>query len=249
MDEFYIGYQPSAPAGIRRRVRLFVLLAVLLTVGGAALFAISQRGFANSAFEYGRLSQFSGTLTLRPFPVLVTDRSGDANVADSTFLLCAPGKFGANSLLLGQQAKHVRITGTLIHRAEGQMIEVQPGSLSNLPDTTAPQSPLKNLGQVTLTGEVVDTKCYLGVMNPGEGKVHRDCAARCLSGGIPAALVSSDLDGTSRLYLLLGDSGEPLPKADFQQSVARPVAITGQVFESQGLYYLSTSAANIENLP
>jgi hypothetical protein len=29
---------------------------------------------------------------------------------------------------------------------------------------------------MTLTGEIVDSKCYLGVMNPGQGKVHRDCA-------------------------------------------------------------------------
>ena len=43
--------------------------------------------------------------------------------------------------------------------------------------------------RVMLRGEIVDSKCYLGVMNPGEGTVHRDCAARCLSGGLPPMLV------------------------------------------------------------
>ena len=36
------------------------------------------------------------------------------------------------------------------------------------------------LGPVELTGEIADSKCWLGVMNPGEGTVHRDCARRCL---------------------------------------------------------------------
>ena len=44
---------------------------------------------------------------------------------------------------------------------------------------------MTDLDTFTLIGEIVDSKRYLGVMNPGNGKVHRDCAVRCLSGGIP----------------------------------------------------------------
>jgi len=31
-------------------------------------------------------------------------------------------------------------------------------------------------------GQIVDPKCYLGVMKPGEGKPHSDCAIRCIDG-------------------------------------------------------------------
>ncbi len=63
-----------------------------------------------------------------------------------------------------------------------------------------------DLGAVTLTGEIVDTKCHLGVMNPGEGKVHRDCAVRCISGGAPP-VSGADQEGDTRLLLLTGADG------------------------------------------
>ena len=44
------------------------------------------------------------------------------------------------------------------------------------PSTDAPihLASAVDFGEVTLAGEIVDSKCYLGVMNPGNGKVHRD---------------------------------------------------------------------------
>ena len=70
-----------------------------------------------------------------------------------------------------------------------------------------------------LGGEIVDSKCYLGVMNPGRSKVHRDCAARCLRGGIPPMLVTADAT-----YLLAGAEG-----ADF---VGETVQVEGDVERS-----------------
>lgn len=43
---------------------------------------------------------------------------------------------------------------------------------------------------VTLDGELVDSKCYLGTMKPGDGKTHKSCAILCLRGGIPPLFVS-----------------------------------------------------------
>jgi hypothetical protein len=70
------------------------------------------------------------------------------------------------------------------------MIEIVPNSIAAPPQSAniaAP--PTRDLGERILIGEIVDTKCFLGVMNPGEGKVPRECAALCLSGGIPRALL------------------------------------------------------------
>jgi len=44
--------------------------------------------------------------------------------------------------------------------------------------------PSTSLGTQTLVGEIVDSKCFLGVMNPGQLTTHRACAIRCISGGV-----------------------------------------------------------------
>jgi hypothetical protein len=53
----------------------------------------------------------------------------------------------------------------------------------------------EDLGAFTLVGEIVDSKCYLGIMNPGETNPHRECAALCIRGGIPPLIIAHDADG------------------------------------------------------
>ena len=45
---------------------------------------------------------------------------------------------------------------------------------------------------VTLKGEIIDPKCYLGAMKPGGGKTHKACAMRCIAGGIPRRQTGHD---------------------------------------------------------
>jgi hypothetical protein len=92
-----------------------------------------------------------------------------------------------------------------------------------------------DLGIVALTGEIVDSKCYLGVMNPGAGKVHRDCAARCIAGGIPPAFIAKDSDGVSKT-LVLSNAG------DVTQFVAEPVEIRGRLLRSNGMLTLDADS-------
>jgi hypothetical protein len=125
------------------------------------------------------------------------------------------------------------------------MVEVVPGSIK-LADA-APASPsllnqemTRELGSVTVTGEIVDSKCYLGVMNPGQGKVHRDCAARCLSGGIPPVLVANRVTntitngaatGAGELFLLLGPDGLALGHDALREFIAEPITIRGKLLQ------------------
>ena len=51
-------------------------------------------------------------------------------------------------------------------------------------------------GEQTLTGEVVDTFCYLSHGKEGLGKAHASCAKKCIEGGLPVAIKVGD-----RLYL------------------------------------------------
>jgi len=249
VKEFYVGYLPASPPGIRSRVRIFVAAIFVLALAGAILFAASQRHFADSHFEFGRPKEFVGTLLPGPFPSLLGTNSAEPNAATYPYLLCAPGKHGADSLVQSYSGKNVKLRGTLIYRQEGRMIEVIPGSITGRAPSTGTDPQAKDLGESTLTGEIVDTKCFLGVMNPGEGKVHRECAALCLSGGIPPALFTRDLDGTPRILLITDHSGAPLPQSVYLQRVGQPVRIFGHAFESNGLLYLRASEENITALP
>ena len=81
---------------------------------------------------------------------------------------------------------------------------------------------------MSLTGEIVDSKCYFGVMNPGNGKVHRDCAVRCISGGIPPAFLVRDVSGRIEALLLANWKRELL------DHIAEPVTIRGRLVRSSG---------------
>jgi hypothetical protein len=139
--------------------------------------------------------------------------------------LVAPGKHGADNLVAGFDGKEVRLQGQLIYRESVTMIEIEPGSIAPLNSPSAQQAPTVDLGEVTVTGEIVDGKCYLGVMNPGNGKVHRDCAARCISGGIPPIFVTSDGE---EQFLLVASDGNAIAADALREFVAEPITITGE---------------------
>src|SRR5438309_8413739 len=183
MNNFYVGYLPKAPTALARFVRKVILVLGLLAVTAALLLVVGQMQFANSAFEYGKLSSFEGIVVTQPFPTLLVTRPGQVGQEDkySRYLLVAPGKHGAGDLVASFDGKQVRLQGQLIYREGGTMVEITPGSVTVVNTGSAVQETTRNLGAVSLTGEIVDSKCYLGVMNPGQGKVHRDCGARCLS--------------------------------------------------------------------
>jgi hypothetical protein len=215
-DEFYIGYIPKAPAGLGRRISLAARGILLVGVVISAFLIAGQPPFAPSRFEYGIDREYTGTIEAWPYPMLVT--------GTTTFLLVAPGKHGLP--VEGLQGMSVRLRGSLIERAPNRMLEVEPASIQagTHPATVLPRG--VDLGHVTLRGEIVDTKCYLGVMNPGERKVHRDCAVRCISGGVPPALVARDASGEARLVLLVGADGRRLNR-EVLPFVAEPIEVPG----------------------
>ena len=94
-------------------------------------------------------------------------------------------------------------------------------------------------GTVELTGEIVDTKCFLGVMVPGSGKTHKECASLCLRGGIPPALYVEDRAGHSSLLLLVGPTGEPIG-ATALQAAGEAISLTGSIRRRGGWLVLRT---------
>ena len=68
-------------------------------------------------------------------------------------------------------------------------------------------------------------------MNPGNGKVHRDCAVRCISGGIPPAFLVRNGNGEATVLLLQGSDGRQIQR-EVLDRVAEPLQIQGQMIRS-----------------
>jgi len=228
MSDFYIGYLPKAPTTLARFLRKVIVGLGLLAAVVALLLVTGQMPFANSAFEYGKLRTFEGTVLVQPYPVLSVARPGQVapSEARSEYLLVAPGKHGADELMTRFAGKPVRLQGQLIFRDGKTMVEVVPGSITAMSAGQDDHDSMRDLGQVTIAGEIVDSKCYLGVMNPGQGKVHRDCAARCISGGIPPIFVAAD---HGEQYLLLDPQGNALGRDSLREFIAEPITVEGEI--------------------
>ena len=232
MNEFYVGYLPKAPAGISRRVRTIVIAFMVIGVAGAITFAAVQRTFAPVIFEYGKQRNFEGIIERKPYPTLLVKRPGSPDSGSSHYLLVAEGKHGADDEVSAFEGKSVRLKGTLIYRGNQTMIEVAKDSIVVAESAEALPATARALGVFELSGEIVDGKCYLGVMNPGNGKVHRDCAARCLSGGVPVLFATNNFRSEPAVLQLTDSSQKPLPKAAFLDHVGQPVRLKGTVVEN-----------------
>jgi hypothetical protein len=212
------------PAGLKRTIRRVVIALVVLVVVVAAILIVGQNPFAASTFEFQQYREFRGTLLTEPYPELIIPGQ------EPPWLLVGPGKHGVGDLRQWS-GREVALKGERIYRTSGStedhMIELAPGSLTARGEGNPVQGP-ETLGEVKLTGEIVDSKCYFGVMNPGAGKVHRDCAVRCISGGIPPAFLVRDSSGNT-VTLLLGNW-----KRELVDHVAEPVTIRGRLSRSAG---------------
>jgi len=247
-DEFYIGWQGQAPKGIGRHARKTVAgLSVLLLVL-AAIIALTQRTIGMAVFEWGTIKTFGGILRMAPYPHLLVQRPGQ-NGSQSAYYLVAPFKFGLKpETIAALEGKEVTLKGTLIYRGNQTMIEAVPESIrlntaklaAPLRNGTGPNS--VNLGRQTLVGEIVDSKCYLGVMNPGRLAPHRACAVRCISGGIPPILLVHQLGGQPLYFLLVSSDGRPVNKQVLDM-VAEPIEITGEVLQQGELSILRADPA------
>jgi hypothetical protein len=155
----------------------------------------------------------------------------------------APGKRGAKAIAQGYDGQQVELDGTLVYHEAQTMIEVVPTSLRPLEKPErASISSSEELGIHTLVGEIVDSKCYLGVMKPGHLKPHRSCAIRCISGGVPPVLLVRDENGLAEYFLLTGADGRTLNQ-EILPLVAEPIEVTGQVERHDNLLVLKADPA------
>ena len=249
--EFYVGYLPEAPPGVASFVRRVTVLALVLLVLAAFGVVASQSAFSPSRFEFGELREVRGVLRASPVPMLRVAAGDDVHGrrVHRHLLLVAPGKFGAASLLEGFEERVGRplaeveatLRGTLIYHDGKALLELSEGeeALVGFEPRSSPvvESTLTDLGPTTVTGEIVDSKCYFGVMKPGLGKPHRSCAVRCLSGGIPPVLMMRNDEGDADYLVLTGPDLEPIHDRVLDY-VAEPVEIEGRLSQVEDWLFL-----------
>jgi hypothetical protein len=253
-EEFYLGYQARAPKGLAAfTLKVIVALFALLALS-ALLFIMAQHGFPASVFEFFELRSFDGFVSVRPYPTLLVVRPGkNATSVFSRYYLVEQGKHGAEERVAEWEGRLVRLKGKLIYRDHQTMIEISSEAITPLPVSAQPASPGADpaqswaLGTFTLDGEIVDSKCYLGVMNPGNLKTHRGCAVRCLSGGTPPIFVVRDAQGNAVDLLLVSSEGRRVNQQVLEM-VAEPLRINGKVSRHGDLLILAADPETYRRL-
>lgn len=242
---FYVGYLP-VPKRIARFLWLVVIANTAFFIISATLLARSMTDPGPAVWNDGKPQRYVGTLVLWPYPILITD--------GVPRLMVEVGKHGVARELGTLQGKLVAASGWTLDRGGQRMIELEPevGALAaalteaeRSAVVTAPKA--EALGVVTLRGEIVDSKCYLGAMKPGDQKTHKACATLCIRGGIPPVLVERMAGGGVRCTLLAGPDGGPLEPEAFDR-IAEPVEMTGELEILAGLRRLRVRADAIRRL-
>lgn len=81
----------------------------------------------------------------------------------------------------------------------------------------------------TITGEIVDTACFLA--HGARGEKHASCAAKCINGGTPMGLLTDE----GALYLLTPNHDDADAYMKLKEMAAKSVAVTGMVMERNGM--------------
>lgn len=241
-QEFYIGWMPKAPGSFTKYVKkiLFILFPAALVIG--LLLASFQKKFSTARFEFGKITEIRGIYFNAPVPILrvVNGKDSWGNASYTSIPLVGYGKHGAETAIMELERekntsfnnKELTLKGTLLYSDGKTLLQVNKEedpvvSIGRSVDVSF--LPKQNdLGIKTIKGEIIDPKCYFGVMKPGEGKVHRDCAIRCILGGIPPVLKVMNEKGEMNYYLIVGPNGEKMNEA-VQDYVAEPVELEARV--------------------
>jgi hypothetical protein len=242
-DEFYIGWMPAAPGSYARHIRRIVIVLIGLVIAAGIILALGQKKFSTSSFEFGQLTEVKGVYQQFPVPSIKVTTHRDA-FGHSTYItipLVGYGKFGAEGTIAdleGQRninldKKEVTFKGTLLYSDGKTLLQIDMNDNPLLDATTSHstiQPDIKELGTVHLTGEILDPKCYFGVMKPGQGKPHRDCAIRCIAGGMSPVFYVRNEKGEANYYLILDKDGKKMNEA-LKDFIADPVSLEAKAVQ------------------
>ncbi|MEP7232033.1 MAG: hypothetical protein ABI691_17355 [Ginsengibacter sp.] len=84
----------------------------------------------------------------------------------------------------------------------------------------------------TVTGEILDMKCYMASGAHGDG--HKECAATCINGGSPMGILADD----GKVYLLIEGSKNADAYSAAKKFAGEMVTLTGTLSEKNGVQAL-----------
>jgi len=232
-NDFYIGWKEElseSNSSFLKKVLipLFILIPVLV-------FAIVyfQKPFNDHKFELGKITTLTGTYYNDPIPMLIADKGVLPDSLSHDVVLVGYGKFGAEGIINNIEkdkgainGKKVTLKGTLIYGSGKTIMELTKKEASLVEVLNAPSSKIPNISKK---------------MKPGEGKIHKSCAIRCISGGIPPVLKTKKADNSNQYYILLDEAGNPI-NDQVLTYIAEPVSVSGKTntFSNWDVLYINT---------
>ncbi len=170
-DDFFIGWAKTPQ--IDRR---FMMAAGLSVITGTTAVGIGvaarQRPVGPGTWNMGDVREWRGIATSEPYGML---RTLDLDGTERTALLGCQGKCGVSAKIGALAGKPVVVKGSLIQRGPHAMIAVIDGMdwiredpSGNVTGLAFPEPEV--LMDVTLNGEILDTKCWFGAMRPAQGE-------------------------------------------------------------------------------
>ena len=254
---FYIGWQENMPVDNKKYIKRFLLPIFIGLPLLAVVIVYAQKGFNNHLFEFGKITELTGIYHAKPVPILEVDQNNKAKLNSNYVLLVGYAKYGAEGIIKqiedeneSLNGKKITIQGSLIQGDGKTLLELtqEKNSLIKIhSDKRQSAIATEPLDAKIFAGEILDPKCYFGVMKPGEGKIHKSCAIRCISGGIPPIIrVMSDTHKND-YYLILGENGEKINQKILDK-VAEQTLISGRHGKLNGWNYIYTNPESIKLL-
>jgi nitrite reductase/ring-hydroxylating ferredoxin subunit/DMSO/TMAO reductase YedYZ heme-binding membrane subunit len=254
-DNFFIGWLNNLDKPTKKALARFVFPAMLIGFIFLFSFTLLQKKIANAVYRYNEVAEYTGFVSNTPFPHILFTKGKDifGNPVNEVLPLVNAWKFGADSLIdkwcNKENSRMATLTGTIIVRDSVKAMELTSKENSFQTPTSAISNfkpSIQKIGSITIKGEIIDPKCYLGAMNPGEGKPHRSCAIRCISGGIMPMITYTE-NNQNKYAVLLGENGEKINNKvlDF---VAEAVEVKGVLYKYENWNYIYINPNFIKRL-
>lgn len=240
---FFVGYAPPP-----RKIAAAMLVTVAALFGATAAIGVivagAQRDAGTGVWLADETRTYEGVLRSVPYPTLFFTDQGEEKAAS----LISTGKLGVVDRVQGMDGQRVRIKGFHVERQGRVAIEFIDGTeaVEGLGASGVRPLAVEPLGTRTVQGEIVDSKCFLGVMKPGDGKAHKACATLCIIGGVPGHFVVRHEDGFSNA-IVTGPDGGPMPES-LLRYVADPVEVTGALERIGPLLRFRIDPASVRRL-